>query len=348
MKKKEKGGAKEDMKKENSKKGITLIALIITIIVLLVLAGITINLTIGQDGILKRAEEAGKNYVEAAENEKTQLDEFLNETDKIIANVTGGSTGGNTEGSTPTIDASVLALEAGDYIKYDTGVSTVGENGVIMCRVLYPVSSEYGLQIISDKNVRDVTLGVQGDYVASTTVYNNAIEDLNNYAEDYINKEYAYDARCVGSAPTISNGMFVNKNKVKFEGTTEYVVPSETNYVTPQFTNANYINSYTTDKNYETDQTQMKTAEIWTTEENYWLASRKVYSSSSFCSFYVRYVYSSGALAGDDLCGVYSGGNASGNSRENGLRPCISLKSDIIKITGGTGEDADNAYIIGK
>ena len=336
MKKKEKGGAKEDMKKENSKKGITLIALIITIIVLLILAGITINLTIGQDGILKRAEEAGRNYVDAAENEKNQLAQFAELTDKLITSTTQG------------IDMEVLNLEAGDYIKYDTGVSTVGENGVITCRVLYPASSEYGLQIISDKNVRNVTLGVQDNYSESVTAYNNAIEDLNEYTEDYINDEYAYDARCVGSAPTISNGMFVNKNKVKFEGTTEYVVPSETNYVTPQFTNANYINSYTTDKNYETDQTQMKTAEIWTTEENYWLASRKVYSSSSFCSFYVRYVYSSGALAGDDLCGVYSGGNASGNSRENGLRPCISLKSDIIKITGGTGEDADNAYIIGK
>ena len=58
------------MKILKQNKGITLIALVITVIVLLILAGITINLTIGQDGILKRAEEAGKNYVEAAENEK--------------------------------------------------------------------------------------------------------------------------------------------------------------------------------------------------------------------------------------------------------------------------------------
>ena len=40
-----------------NKARITLVALVITIIVLLILAGITINLTVGQRGILTRAEE---------------------------------------------------------------------------------------------------------------------------------------------------------------------------------------------------------------------------------------------------------------------------------------------------
>ena len=55
---------------------------------MLILAGITINLTIGQDGIITRAEEAGKNYTQVAEKEKTELAEFSNLTDKIIDNVT--------------------------------------------------------------------------------------------------------------------------------------------------------------------------------------------------------------------------------------------------------------------
>jgi competence protein ComGC len=67
-----------------TQKGITLIALVITIIVLLILAGITINLTIGQNGIITTAQQAGKNYQQAAEDEQTQLAEFLGETtDKI-------------------------------------------------------------------------------------------------------------------------------------------------------------------------------------------------------------------------------------------------------------------------
>ncbi|MBR3152736.1 MAG: hypothetical protein IKF52_03930, partial [Clostridia bacterium] len=39
-------------------KGITLIALIITIIVLLILAGVTIAMVVGDNGILKRSNEA--------------------------------------------------------------------------------------------------------------------------------------------------------------------------------------------------------------------------------------------------------------------------------------------------
>ena len=39
-------------------KGITLIALVVTIIVLLILAGVAISLTIGQNGIITRAQTA--------------------------------------------------------------------------------------------------------------------------------------------------------------------------------------------------------------------------------------------------------------------------------------------------
>ena len=60
----------------SSKVGITLVALVITVIILLILAGITIQLTIGQQGILKRAEEAGKNYTQSAEQEKKDLDKL--------------------------------------------------------------------------------------------------------------------------------------------------------------------------------------------------------------------------------------------------------------------------------
>ncbi|MBO5478684.1 MAG: hypothetical protein J6A04_03090 [Clostridia bacterium] len=76
---------------KSNKNGITLVALVITIIVLLILAGITINLTIGQDGILKRAQEAGKNYQDAAGYEQTQLAEFTNQAENIINGLGGNN-----------------------------------------------------------------------------------------------------------------------------------------------------------------------------------------------------------------------------------------------------------------
>lgn len=44
-------------KKITTSKGITLIALIITIMVLIILAGVTLNMVLGDDGVIKQAQE---------------------------------------------------------------------------------------------------------------------------------------------------------------------------------------------------------------------------------------------------------------------------------------------------
>ena len=72
-------------------RGITLIALVITIIILLILAGVVLNLTLGEHGILKMAEQAGKNYVNVAEDEQKKLGDLLNEADNIINSGGNGS-----------------------------------------------------------------------------------------------------------------------------------------------------------------------------------------------------------------------------------------------------------------
>lgn len=42
------------MNKLKSKKGITLVALVVTIVVLLILAGVSINAVLGDNGIIKK------------------------------------------------------------------------------------------------------------------------------------------------------------------------------------------------------------------------------------------------------------------------------------------------------
>ena len=58
--------------KQNTR-GITLIALVITIIVLLILAGVSIAMLSGQNGILTQAQNAKQITEESSENEKRQL-----------------------------------------------------------------------------------------------------------------------------------------------------------------------------------------------------------------------------------------------------------------------------------
>lgn len=54
-------------------KGITLVTLVITVIVMLILAGVAIHLTIGENGILKKTAEGANLYEEVVKQEQTDL-----------------------------------------------------------------------------------------------------------------------------------------------------------------------------------------------------------------------------------------------------------------------------------
>ena len=68
----------------------------ITIIILLILAAITINLTVGQRGILRRAEEAGRNYQEAAKREDEELSNLWAEAENILTGTINSEENGQT------------------------------------------------------------------------------------------------------------------------------------------------------------------------------------------------------------------------------------------------------------
>ena len=59
--------------KEAKNSGITLIALVITIIVLLILAGVSINLAIGENGIIEQAQNANLKQKFAKYKEELEL-----------------------------------------------------------------------------------------------------------------------------------------------------------------------------------------------------------------------------------------------------------------------------------
>ncbi len=56
-----------------NKNGITLIALVVTIVVLLILAGVSISLIVDNNGIIKRSKDARNKYGEAKDNEQAQM-----------------------------------------------------------------------------------------------------------------------------------------------------------------------------------------------------------------------------------------------------------------------------------
>ena len=166
-------------------KGITLIALVITIIVLLILAGVSIATLTGQNGILTQSQNAkeqtensnnweqvklavtagklenitkGTDLNTAIQNELRKTDSAATVTGETeekeityfgkVYNVnvkTGATSDGEDEFQKPDYNEAMLSLKQKDYVLYDTGVEGVGK---ILCQVLYEASSEYGLQII--------------------------------------------------------------------------------------------------------------------------------------------------------------------------------------------------------
>ena len=74
------------LRKKYDKKGITLIALVVTIVVLLILAGITISLVFSENGIIAKAREAAEKTNQAVINEQEQM----NEVGTIIDNMLNG------------------------------------------------------------------------------------------------------------------------------------------------------------------------------------------------------------------------------------------------------------------
>ena len=82
-------------------KGITLVALVITIVILLILAGISIS-ALTNTGIFQKAKDAKQKSENAALDQNTKLDEYENEIDKYI----------------PKENSLAKAVKVGDYVAY--------------------------------------------------------------------------------------------------------------------------------------------------------------------------------------------------------------------------------------
>ena len=156
--------------------GITLIALVVTIVVLLILAGVSINAVFGQDGIIQKAKDAQNRMDEATKNDLDSINSLNEWIDGKINGTTGS--GGTVEGK----EGSLLAmyqkaqkdgcdnaggtcsdathLHIGDYVDYKNPTSGTAE-------VTSAESGVYG----NDSN-GNATVNITQTYTLSTTKNN--------------------------------------------------------------------------------------------------------------------------------------------------------------------------------
>ena len=346
--------------KLQKEKGITLIALIVTIIILIILAGISISTLTGDNGIIDQAHTAKEDTEIASWEEQIDLaiidaekkhrdttmenviEELINK--KVINDESqvDKDTGTITTNEPSYVLEDKLAdyvviyaenqLKAGDYVNY------VDKNGETrLCCVLYDKSSGYGVQIKTMDTVEDVTLGYKDPTVTGSTnfeksknSYNNAIENLNNMAMKYLNTTYASDARCVGSVPD-------NKNL-------------EADYYTSN--SDSYISSYNGifkggDSNLRLDSDQMNSLGIRNINKSYWLASRYFGYGAISGQLDIHYISDLGdEKQGHIIVSVGSDGRKDGLTSSEGLRPIFILKYKTSKIIDGEGSK-EKPYTLG-
>ena len=98
-----------DMKKN---KGITLVALVVTIVVLLILAGVSINLVLGDNGIIAKAKEAQRKSAEATQNDLKGMNGLVSEMEGALAGSGSGNGGAGGSGTGTKVPAEATAETA--------------------------------------------------------------------------------------------------------------------------------------------------------------------------------------------------------------------------------------------
>ena len=157
--------------------GITLIALVVTIVVLIILATVSINTVLGDNGIIKKAQEAKEAYSKSVKAEDTAMQKLLNEMVQYDTDNSGsgGETTKPAEGITATVDGKTVTITKDNVATYlGKVVSNYKPTGttVAVGGTTYTVSNNYRLYYVD----------FEGKYGEKNGVYLKADCTNKNYA----------------------------------------------------------------------------------------------------------------------------------------------------------------------
>lgn len=201
------------MKAQN--KGITLVALVITIIVILILAGITLGLTIGNDGIIRKAILAKKEYQNAQELENNILLGYQNEINNIEKTYKTEEDGNVGPGFNTN---SLLDLEKSKLI-YSKAVNRTNDS--------YTLEQDYPFIIVVVTSIG--ANGGSENAVAKLSIENSTkelIKITDNYGHVYANAKYK-SATTVGYIVNPTAGTIIKTNAPYYGGVEIYALGEE-------------------------------------------------------------------------------------------------------------------------
>ena len=206
---------------KRTQKGITLIALVVTIVVLLILAGVSLNAIFSENGIIKRAKDAQNKMDQATQND---LD-ALNGLNELIDSKTNETTGGNNNPSTTpkvstlvgtVVDKNTKAEDAyGNKITIPKGFKVVA-HGTVAGSATYTYSGD-NIPAVQDGIV--IENGTDGNQFVWVPV--GTIKNKNNTTNTITLGRY--------SSFTATNGVYTPAQVASVENCTQEVTIN-TNY----------------------------------------------------------------------------------------------------------------------
>ena len=161
-------------------KGITLVALVVTIVVLLILAGVSINLVLGDNGIVKKAQDAKTKSAEASENDLKGMNSLVSEMEGALAG-NGGAGGSGTDTKVPA----EATAETAPYFPDNTFTKKEGtiDAGLV---IQDTKGNEYVWVVVPRTTAVYATTGL-GKTTFTDADYINIETDLKNYTSIYRN-----------------------------------------------------------------------------------------------------------------------------------------------------------------
>ena len=199
------------MKKKKLKKGnegITLVALVVTIVVLLILAGISLNLVLGENGIVTRAQDARDKTAQAKVNTEKAINTLTDEMEAYVKGNEGGN--GNNGGNNGGTPADLSKYNIGDEVAYTYDVVsggyslTAAQSGYTSDQTVAQSSTTLKWKIIN-KDEGKGTIDIVSAEPTSNSVYfqgalgyNNGVYLLNDICEKlYSNTAKGIKARSI-------------------------------------------------------------------------------------------------------------------------------------------------------
>ncbi len=155
-------------------KGITLVALVVTIVVLLILATVSINLVLGNNGIVKKAQDAKTKTAEDQENMLTGMNQLADEIERL----TGGNGGG--------LDTNVPEAETEETAPYFPDNTFTKKEGTIDTGLVIQDASgnEYVWVVVPRTTEVYKTTGL-GKTTFTDADYTSIENDLREYTKTY-------------------------------------------------------------------------------------------------------------------------------------------------------------------